>query len=1005
MAALNHEHSVQAKKITSKSQVAAVVVAALAALLLAICFTQAWGVQKALADEPLAASSVRATSDADTVDVGLAVTFGQTEARSMLTLMNDFRKSDDAWAWNSSDTEKVYYTNLIDLQYDYELERVAMQRAAEIALHYSHTRPDGKTKSYNMLTTYSVWAENIAAGYSSASAVFEGWQETNDPYSGQGHRRNMLTSSCTHVGIGHAVYSGTHYWVQVFATPGFDSTPTTANDSSSTATISVAKSLMTVGTAEASPSSITMTIGDSTALPSVTASVQTADTWPARPRTASVPDPSWSVSDSSVAAIENGMLVAKSAGTVTLSTTVSLASDITLQVPVEVKKPNVENATITLSQTEYTYDGAEKKPSATVVLKSKTLTTSDYEVTYLNNVNAGTAKAVITGKGNYEGQVEVAFSIVPQTVSVPVAFTGLVYNGANQTGVAGTSNVTVSGGAATNAGNYAATATLADPQNFVWEDGTTSAKTVSWSISPKSAVVTSNDATKTYGETDPAFTATVEGLIGADSIEYSFTRVAGEDAGIYAITPNGAVDQGNYTVQFRANGKLTITKANSSISLADQDATYAGSAISYTGEVTRSGSTGNVTLTYYSDANGQHAIDPASVVDADVYYVKAELAGDANHEGAVSNIATLVVSPKPITVNVAGKRLTTVYNGMVQAVGGYTVEAAEEGYDLSNVVGPEEDDKNMRSEGTDVGTYELWPSTIGFLNIDTNYKVTFSIVSPVSLTITPAPIDGLELVLDTPSEPIVYDGEAHKPAITVVGGEGLREGVDYAIVYEGADDSFVSAGDYTIYAKGKGNYQGETNKVTYSIAKAPSSIQLSDAEATYSGSAQAYNGKITTSGSSGKVTYAYYSDAACKTAVAAANVKNAATYYVKATLAADANYEAATSAAAKLVVNKAAGSIAIKPVKATQTAKAKKNTTIAAAKAFKVTKNTSKGTVSYARVKGDKKITIAKNGKVTIKKGLKKGKTYTVTVKATAAATTNYKAATSATVTLKIKVK
>ena len=62
---------------------------------------------------------------------------------------------------------------------------------------------------------------------------------------------------------------------------------------------------------------------------------------------------------------------------------------------------------------------------------------------------------------------------------------------------------------------------------------------------------------------------------------------------------------------------------------------------------------------------------------------------------------------------------------------------------------------------------------------------------------------------------------------------------------------------------------------------------------------------MTRSGSGGKVTYRYYSDAACKKEVKAANVKAAGTYYVRATLAADANHNGATSAAARLTIARA----------------------------------------------------------------------------------------------------
>ena len=57
----------------------------------------------------------------------------------------------------------------------------------------------------------------------------------------------------------------------------------------------------------------------------------------------------------------------------------------------------------------------------------------------------------------------------------------------------------------------------------------------------------------------------------------------------------------------------------------------------------------------------------------------------------------------------------------------------------------------------------------------------------------------------------------------------------------------------------------------------------------------------------------------------------------------------------------------------------------------------------FKKTSGNAKITIAKGGKVTVKKGLKKG-TYKVKVKVTKAATANYKVKT-VTKTLTIKVK
>ena len=80
----------------------------------------------------------------------------------------------------------------------------------------------------------------------------------------------------------------------------------------------------------------------------------------------------------------------------------------------------------------------------------------------------------------------------------------------------------------------------------------------------------------------------------------------------------------------------------------------------------------------------------------------------------------------------------------------------------------------------------------------------------------------------------------------------------------------------------------------------------------------------------------------------------------------------------------------------------KKHQSVAVKNVLTVSK--AKGTVTYAKQSGNKKITInKKTGKVTVKKGLKKG-TYKIKVKVSAAGNSTYKSG-SKTVTFKIKVK
>ena len=91
------------------------------------------------------------------INVQLDVTYSQTDARDMLTMINDFRASDDAWYWNQDNSTKTDVSGkLQDFVYDYNLEKIAMQRAAEIVVAYGHIRPDG-TSWYSAFREFGVY--------------------------------------------------------------------------------------------------------------------------------------------------------------------------------------------------------------------------------------------------------------------------------------------------------------------------------------------------------------------------------------------------------------------------------------------------------------------------------------------------------------------------------------------------------------------------------------------------------------------------------------------------------------------------------------------------------------------------------------------------------------------------------------------------------------------------------------------------------------------------------
>lgn len=103
---------------------------------------------------------------------------------------------------------------------------------------------------------------------------------------------------------------------------------------------------------------------------------------------------------------------------------------------VQIAEADLSTANITLEQDSYTYDGKEKEPTVIVDLDGKKLEANkDYEVSYQNNKNAGTASVIVTGKGNYVGTTQKNFQIyvIPTdmvTVNLPES---VIYNAQEQT--------------------------------------------------------------------------------------------------------------------------------------------------------------------------------------------------------------------------------------------------------------------------------------------------------------------------------------------------------------------------------------------------------------------------------------------------------------------------------------------------------------------------------------------------------------------------------------------
>ncbi len=322
----------------------------------------------------------------DSSSLTFSVTYHQTEARSILSRINSLRTGSDAWYWNADNSKKITCSGLSALVYDYNLEKAAMQRAAELAVYYAHTRPNGESCFTAYSSSYA--GENIAYGQTSASQVQTAWEEATEMYDGQGHRRNMLSSGYTAVGIGCAEYNGRKYWVQEFRRPTVSTTVTTANDSAKTVSVTVLDKMISSRTLSTSYSSLSLEKGETSALPTVSQqliiSVTPHNTF------SSLQNCTWSSNNTLVATVSSGNVKAVGTGNAVL-TGECVAGKVSIAVSV-----SSGSVPVTYSLT-YNANGGSGAPSAQtgngyITLSSIKPTRSGYTFlgwsTYSNSTSA-----------------------------------------------------------------------------------------------------------------------------------------------------------------------------------------------------------------------------------------------------------------------------------------------------------------------------------------------------------------------------------------------------------------------------------------------------------------------------------------------------------------------------------------------------------------------------------------------------------------------------------------
>ncbi|WP_293015557.1 BspA family leucine-rich repeat surface protein [Mongoliibacter sp.] len=248
--------------------------------------------------------------------------------------------------------------------------------------------------------------------------------------------------------------------------------------------------------------------------------------------------------------------------TVTLIAVDASGNSANADATVTVEKSDISSFPIE-SISDQIYVGSALEPS--VVLKDGNMTLikgTDYEVTYSDNINVGTATVIIKGIGRYRGETSQTFIIMKAQLTITANDNSKTYGEANPVLtftyaglVNGDEKVTTEPGistaatAASGVGTYPITLTGGADDNYdiILVNG-------SLEITQASLIVTANaNQSKAFGMVDPVYTYTVAGFVNNDSetiLSGALDREGGEETGSYAIRRGSLSAGANYNINF-----------------------------------------------------------------------------------------------------------------------------------------------------------------------------------------------------------------------------------------------------------------------------------------------------------------------------------------------------------------------------------------------------------------------------------------------------------------------
>ena len=464
---------------------------------------------------------------------------------------------------------------------------------------------------------------------------------------------------------------------------------------------------------------------------------------------------------------------------------------------------DLSGAQVKVPQQQYT--GQPLTPAPEVTLGDQKLKQDvDYNVSYSNNTNVGTATVTVTGINRYTGVAKGTFEIVKkpsvskQNVNVPSP-AKLTYNGSNQTAIASSSVYTVKNGAATNAGAYKAALTLKDKTHYQWAStGKSDDITVSWSIAAanlSSAKVSAANQTFSGKTLTPSVTVKLGDRTLSNGTDYSVSYSNNLHAGTAKTTVTG---KGNYTGT--VSGSFTISPASLSgakVSVGSQK--YTGSQLTPAPTVTLGGKTLKNGTDYTTSYSNNVKVGTATVT----------VTGKGNYTGTAKTTFAITASKQSVSVPSPAK---LTFNGSYQ-----TAIASNNVYSVKNGGGVNAGSYHSTLTLKDKNRYQ-WAST------GKSDDVT------VSWSISAASLSGAKVSAANKT----FNGQALTPGVTVkLGDRTLTNGTDYTVSYS----NNTNAGTAKVNVTGKGNYTGTASGSFIIYPASISGASVSAANQTFNGQA------------------------------------------------------------------------------------------------------------------------------------------------------------------------